>query len=204
MIPILAVLGTGPGSEGSLLASVRGHIRSSAGVGARWTLPRDNPSRGFVLSLAAHPDHPGVFYAGTSGEGLLRSTDGGGKWAPLSRQLGRTGVRAIAVDGALPGILWLATDEGVLGSGDGGLTWAAFNQGLARGPIYAIAIDPWRPGILYAGGAGGLFRSDFGQVWTSVALPKSSGGVLSLLFREDGDLLVGTRNTGVLELCLFE
>jgi photosystem II stability/assembly factor-like uncharacterized protein len=128
--------------------------------------------------------------------------DGGKKWARAAKELGRTGVRAIAVDAALPGIVWLATDGGVLGSGDGGRTWAAFNQGLARGPVYAIAIDPGRPGILYAGGAGGLFRSDFGQVWTTVPLPESSGGVLSLLFREQGDLLVGTRNTGVLELCL--
>lgn len=68
--------------------------------------------------------------------------------------------------------------------------------------VYAVAADPERAGVLYAGATAGLFRSDCGQVWTSVPLPETAGAVLSLLAGGNGHLFAGTRDAGVFELCL--
>src|SRR5207249_8316902 len=60
-----------------------------------------------VCCLAAHRTNPGLVYAGTQGNGVLRSNDGGRKWsvAGLEGQV----VKALAVSPTLPGTVYAGT-----------------------------------------------------------------------------------------------
>jgi photosystem II stability/assembly factor-like uncharacterized protein len=106
-----------------------------------------------------------VLLAGTEGEGLWRSDDGGGSWVtvPLPRSSGAaasgTTVYRIAPVG---GGAFLATDDGVWRYADG----QARRAGLRGAIVYALlALDVTR---LLAGtrGDGALLSDDGGRSWT--------------------------------------
>src|SRR5690606_10796473 len=83
----------------TLLAAARtGHLRPtlfrSTNLGRRWQEAKQPPAfakgpngravdHTFWLT-PAHASQPGVWYAGTSPQGLLRSLDGGDHWEPFS------------------------------------------------------------------------------------------------------------------------
>lgn len=61
-----------------------GGLLSSRDAGKTWT-PFDMPLERYTVGhLAVHPDDPDTIYAGTYGEGLLRTTDGGRTWDSLA------------------------------------------------------------------------------------------------------------------------
>src|SRR5215207_2558283 len=60
-----------------------------------------------VRCLAADPHHPSVVFAGTKGNGVLRSEDRGKTWQPSGMQ-GHI-VKAIAVSPAEPGLIVAGT-----------------------------------------------------------------------------------------------
>jgi photosystem II stability/assembly factor-like uncharacterized protein len=119
-----------------------------------------------VLALAGRGD---TFFAGTYGEGVLRSTDGGLAWTPANHGLVARGFVTLAPSPALAtdDTLFVAgPDEGVYRSRDGGQTWEPL--GLAEGEIGWLAVSPAfaRDGTVLAAGRGGLFRSrDGGDGW---------------------------------------
>ena len=89
-----------------------------------------------------HRDEPNVWYAGTSPQGLFRSEDGGGTWAPVSG----------------------FNDHPMYSRWTGGE-----QDGTPDGPkLHSIAIDPRDPRHLYiAMSSGGVFEStDKGAGWT--------------------------------------
>ncbi|MEW6366288.1 MAG: hypothetical protein AB1714_16805 [Acidobacteriota bacterium] len=69
-----------------------------------------------VSCLLVSPTASNVLYAGTQGQGVYRSTNGGKTWLPMSRGLGRPAsryVRALASSSAEPNVVYAATDTGV-------------------------------------------------------------------------------------------
>ena len=73
-------------------------------------------------SLAVDPQDPDILYVGTSDEGLLKSTDGGGTWENLSG-IEHPRVTAAAVSPA-DGALYAGTEPSSLFvSRDGGASW---------------------------------------------------------------------------------
>jgi photosystem II stability/assembly factor-like uncharacterized protein len=135
-----------------------------------------------VRCLAIDPPHPAVVYAGTQGNGVLRSTDGGKTWHPAGLA-GRI-VKSLAVSGIEPGVVYAGTKPAlVFVSRDGGETWAeleAFRGIFSRrfwfspaekpytAYVQALALSPSEPGIVLAGiEAGAVVRSsDGGQTWS--------------------------------------
>ena len=62
-----------------------------------------------VRALAIDPTTPATLYAGTSGDGVFKSTDSGGTWAAANTGLTTLHVNALAIDPATPATLYAGT-----------------------------------------------------------------------------------------------
>ncbi len=109
-----------------------------------------------VTGLAVHPANPNrVFYA--SGDGVLRSADGGATWEANSGYLYAT---SLAIDPLNPETLHAGSGPGCYRSTDGGITWVASSTPPA-GTGRSLAVRGDR--ILY-GSSAGIYRSTNGGV----------------------------------------
>jgi photosystem II stability/assembly factor-like uncharacterized protein len=145
------------------------------------------------LSVASSPTDPAVVLVATSGQGLMRTEDGGLSWSPAdvggvpfffdSRMAFATGTRVYLVSGFVAGLFR---------SDDAGRTFAR----LSRVPFGAIAVDPIDPDVLYVGdyrGASGLFKStDGGLTLQDLGHPGSFSALL-VDRRDPGVIYAGER-----------
>ena len=160
-------------------------LLSAAPAGAalnQWT--SGGPPDVSVLSLAIDPLTPAVVYAGTNGEGIFLSPNGGGVWIPINAGLTNPVVTAIVVDSQNPAVVYAGTrGDGVFRTLSGGASWAPVNFGLQNDVVTALAIDPISTGTLYAGTeGGGVFKSvNGGNTWTPVNSGLPASGVVSAL-----------------------
>lgn len=133
-----------------------------------------------VRCLASDPLRPGILYAGTDRDGVLRSDDRGETWQPAGLPGQR--VRSIAASPTRPGVVYAGVKPpGVFASYDGGASWREL-EGFRRkrqwwwftpaepGSAYvqAIALSPTDPDVLLTGiEVGGVLRSeDGGATWS--------------------------------------
>jgi photosystem II stability/assembly factor-like uncharacterized protein len=135
-----------------------------------------------VRCLAANPQNSGMIYAGTQGNGVLRSKDGGRTWQPAG--LGGKIVKSLAVSPHDPGTIYAGTKPAAIYlSIDGGSSWQEL-PGFRRIPwrwwwfspaerppqayVQAIAISPSDPDVVLAGiEFGAVVRSeDGGRTWS--------------------------------------
>jgi len=135
-----------------------------------------------VRCLAANPLNPQVVYAGTQGDGVLRSDDRGKTWRPAG--LPETIVKSLAVSPHEPGLLFAGAKPAYLFvSRDGGDSWHELD-GFRHIPgrqlwfspaekpfqayVYGIAISPTDPEVVLAGiEFGAVLRStNGGQTWS--------------------------------------
>jgi photosystem II stability/assembly factor-like uncharacterized protein len=145
----------------------------------RWVLlPGELPSG--VASLAVDPQDARLLYAGTTGDGLYRSHDGGVSWRALPTL--RKGVPAIALDPQeRDNIYILAAWERVYESHDGGQKWGANWDGLGEViETTSLAVDPLTS-LVYAGTETGLYRRQNNQDWELVAPELADQSILALL-----------------------
>ncbi len=157
---------------------------SPAGL-ARAELPGADVERvaaGFdVRCVAADPRAEHNVYAGTQGDGVLRSDDGGRTWRPAG--LDGWVVKSLAISAAAPGRVYAGTKPACLFvSEDRGETWrelTAFRRIFSRrfwfspaerpfkAYVQGIALSPKDPDLIVAGiEAGAVVRSaDAGRSW---------------------------------------
>ncbi len=140
-------------------------------VDANLQARRPGRSPGVVMSLAPHPDLPGVRYAGGyKGKdkrlGFLLSEDGGATW----RQRAKGGdqalaFHALAVAPSAPATIYgFAKEAGLRLSHDGGRSWQA--GGKLPAEAFDLAVAPNDPKSVYAATRAGLFASpDSGTTW---------------------------------------
>lgn len=145
-----------------------------------------------------HADEPGVWYAGTSPQGLFRSEDGGDTWAPWSCVNDDPGYRqwmgtaqdgtpdgpklhSIIVDPRDPAHLYFAmSGGGVHESTDGGRTFSPLLKGLevvegfdVKDPTFhdphCVRMCPTNPDRLYQQNHCGIYRLDRpGDEWVRI------------------------------------
>src|SRR5438477_10566441 len=105
----------------SVLLLVVSFHRAEAGVNV-WTT--NGPHSETINALAIDPQTPTTLYAGTSGPGVFKSTDGGTTWRAVNTGLDpRRCCFALAIDPQTPTTLYASTDGGVFKSTDGGESW---------------------------------------------------------------------------------
>lgn len=74
--------------DGSIYAGTSQGVFKSTDQGATWTLADRGLETTVVRQFAADPSNAGVLYAATTGEGVYKTIDGGGRWQPTG--LGET------------------------------------------------------------------------------------------------------------------
>ena len=131
---------------------------------------------------------------------LYRRSGEGQPWERLTDPI--SGLGALTVDFKDGNVLYAGATYGALGdfirSTDGGRSWQPFDRawpdpatplpgGVWRAPVQRILIDPVDPDVLYASMVWGyryregrLFRGDRSGNWVEMAVPRPSGGVLSI------------------------
>ena len=128
---------------------------------------------GRVITVTGVPGNNNLFYAGTVGGGIWKSTDEGVQWRNISD--GKlpgpsSSIGAIAVAPSNPKILYAGTGEadirndmipgdGIYKSSDAGESWQS--AGLRdTHSISAILVDTKNPDIVYAASMGHVFKAD--------------------------------------------
>jgi BNR/Asp-box repeat len=165
-----------------------GLARAKCGANGAWQV--ESPITGQdIRCLAADPRDPHLLYAGTQGQGVLHSKDGGKTWHP-SGLSGRI-VKSISVsafpggNATVPGMVFAGTKSppSIFMSTDGGENWTELDGfrrirsrwlwfSPAEPPFTAyvqgIALSPSDPNLLIAGiEAGAVVRSqDGGRIWS--------------------------------------
>ena len=156
-------------------------------VGKTW-LPASGgiPNTG-VQALATHGSS---IYAGTSDDGLFRSTDDGASWKEIDQ--GRLGyVRALA---ASDSFLFVAIHDTVYRTSEGGSAGQLITTSPLQGEVltlFASDVD------LVAGTVSGVFRStDWGLHWLARSQGLPNAGILALS-KADTNLFAGVNLWGI-------
>ncbi len=164
---------------GKLLIGTQDGLYTVVPDGDRWSIV-DRVLHGHEITcVASVPGEPHTIWAGTYGDGLLVTRDGGGLWEPV--EIEATFIRAICVLPHPPHTVLVGTEPAnIFWSADGGQTWQ--DAGLRAWPEAASWYLPYSPRAgavrtfafhpaasrrLFAGvEVGGLLRSDDGgQTW---------------------------------------
>src|ERR1051325_4394938 len=164
----------------------------SAGVD-QWT--SNGPEGGVVNTLAIAPSDPNIVYAGTSGGGVYKTTDGGAHWAAINGGLTSIDhILSLTVDPLNPNLVYAGNWSGMAyKSTDGGGHWASAFTGQSNGDIHALAIDPSDSSIIYAGGDSGLSRSMNGGTSWALTTTSISRNVYALAAdSRNGTIYAGT------------
>lgn len=133
---------------------------------------------GRVRGLVIDPANPSTMYAGTASGGVMKTTNGGATWSPLTDFLPVLTVSSLVMDPSNSQTLYLGTGEvargaGIFKSTDAGQTWNQLPQTTTTDfhAVYSLAIVPSRPTHIYAATATGIFVStDAGVTWKRALL----------------------------------
>ena len=126
-----------------------------------------------VRAIAIHPIKTGTIYAGTFGNGVYKSLNGGKTWSTLNLGLVNTDVRDIALHPSNPETVYVATGTGggVHRSFAGGLPWSQVPDTTAtHGAAEQIQFDRLDPSRIYVAelDRGVLKSADGGNSWSRV------------------------------------
>jgi photosystem II stability/assembly factor-like uncharacterized protein len=130
--------------------------------GSTWERMATDLSSYRVLSLALDPAHPASVYAGTMGDAVYKSPDGGQRWIAHNAGLKEhiSVVNRFVFDPRDTETVYAATTVGVFRSTDGGRLWEERMTGMKEVHIvFTLAMDPTRPDVFFAGTTGGAYRS---------------------------------------------
>jgi photosystem II stability/assembly factor-like uncharacterized protein len=158
---------------------------------------------GRSTAVSGVPSQPNVFYYGSTGGGVWKSTNSGEDWENISDGFFKTGsVGAISVADSDPNIIYVGMGEqtlrgnvshgdGMYKSLDGGKSWKHIGLGDTR-QISRVRIHPKNPDIVYVAAIGhlwgsnserGVFRTkDGGKSWEKVLFRDDKAGAIDLIF----------------------
>ncbi|HTR03689.1 MAG TPA: hypothetical protein VMN82_10875 [Thermoanaerobaculia bacterium] len=113
-----------------------------------------------------------IYIVGIGGS-VLKSTDGGAKFAAVDNGLTSRGATSMAMFPRDPNVVYLGTGDAIFKTTDGAAVWSA-TTGI--GAPLSMAIDPNDSNVVYAGYNGFIDKTvDGGDTWVSVS--DSLGGV---------------------------
>src|SRR3989475_3170190 len=157
---------------------------------------------GRSLTASGIPGDPNIYYFGSTGGGVWKSTDGAMTWTALFDKEAVGAVGSLAVSASDPNIVYVGTGEacirgnishgdGIYKTLDGGKTWK--NVGLRdTRAIGKLIVHPRNPDIVYVAALGhpfgpnserGIFRTmDGGKTWEKVLYKDENTGGIEIAF----------------------
>src|SRR5947208_6742026 len=157
---------------------------------------------GRSLTAAGIPGDLNIYYFGSTGGGVWKSTDGATTWASVFDKQGTSSIGSVAVSESDPSTVYVGTGEacirgnishgdGVYKSLDGGKTWK--NVGLRdTRAIGKVIVNPRNPDIVFVAALGhpygpnperGIFRTtDGGKNWEKVLYKDVNTGGVDIAF----------------------
>ena len=183
--------------------------------GIQWRLvgPFRGGRAGTVAGVSQSPD---LYYMGTAGGGVWKTTDAGSSWSCISDGYFGGSIGAVAVSESDPNIIYVGEGEqtlrgnvssgnGIWKSMDAGETWKFIGlEGTEH--IARIRIHPTNPDLVYIAAIGnlwkpnetrGIYRSnDGGQNWEKILYESNKAGV--------GDLVLDPNNPRIIYAATWE
>lgn len=161
----------------------------------------------FITSLVIDPQDSATLYAGTKGDGVLKSVDSGQSWKMVNRGLRFNSILSdsLIIDPVNTDILYAAveTDDGrgagIFKTVNGGSVWRDASDGLFKG-VHGIDIDPVNHDVLYAGTIfNGIFKSvDGANSWFKLAnSPHEQSHTITVNGTDSNVIYNGTFGDGV-------
>jgi len=145
-----------------------------------------------------------ILYAGTMGQGVQRSRDGGEHWEAVNYGLPpQCDVRALVAHAQHQGLLFAGTDRGCFRTQDGGLSWKPIRSIDEASEVWSLYMSPQDPNLMFAGTRPSRLYSsrDGGQSWVQLPLELPATTRLTALAvdPEDPDTVyVGVQAGGLL------
>ncbi len=160
-----------PTNANILYVATNDAVYKSRDTGGTWErFPSFSARR--VTTLAIDPQLPATIYAGTMGDAVYKSPDGGQHWLPHNVGLKEhvSYVNQFVFHPTQAEMIYIATTVGTFFTKDAGREWEERMAGMKEVHIVVtLAINPKNPHILYAGTTGGAYRSDDGALtWKKV------------------------------------
>ncbi|MGE3617581.1 MAG: WD40/YVTN/BNR-like repeat-containing protein [Gemmatimonadales bacterium] len=155
---------------------------------------------GRSVAVAGSDRRPLEYWSGTTGGGVMKTTNGGYTWQPMSDKYFGGTIGGIAVYQPNPDVVYVGGGEytlrgnvshgdGVFRTTDGGATWDSLGLADTR-QISRVIVHPWNPDVVYVAALGhatgpnaerGVYRSkDGGKSWDKVLFVNDSVGVADL------------------------
>src|SRR5216684_1557075 len=158
---------------------------------------------GRVTCVAGIPGKPAIYYFGTPGGGVWKTTNGGRVWKPIFDDVHIASIGALALAPSNPEIIYVGTGEetpgkGMYKSADGGKTWTQAGLNFTR-YLTAIVVDPHDPNIVlasardyfYATPFRGIYKTtDGGQTWRQVFFKDDKTSVVEMVASPDDPKIV--------------
>jgi photosystem II stability/assembly factor-like uncharacterized protein len=201
---LIAVALSAPLSTGAVIGTAaqrEGTVNPGLYSGMRWRMV--GPFRGGrVNGVTGVPGQPNVFYFGSVGGGVWRSTNAGRTWLPVFDSQPIASIGAVAVAPSNGEIVYAGSGEadmrsqisfgnGVYKSTDAGRTWRHVGLEPTR-QIGRILVDPRDPNVVFVAALGhayganpdrGVYRSrDGGTTWQLVLFKNNDVGAVDLAF----------------------
>jgi photosystem II stability/assembly factor-like uncharacterized protein len=160
-----------PTNANILYVATNDAVHKSRDAGASWErFPSFSARR--VTTLGIDPRLPATVYAGTMGDAVYKSPDGGQHWLPHNVGLKEhvSFVNQFVFHPADNEQLYSATTVGAYYTKDGGRVWEERMTGMKEVHIVvSLAIDHKEPRVLYAGTTGGIYWTDDGAAsWKKI------------------------------------
>src|SRR5579864_2116604 len=133
---------------------------------------------GRVTAVAGVPGNPAIYYIGTPGGGVWKTTDGGTVWNPIFDTAHVASIGAVTLAPSDTNIIYVGTGEQTRGNGvykstDAGATWTNIGLGDTHF-INSVLVDPRNPNIIIVGAMGDGTPSENRGVYKSTEDRKST------------------------------